>query len=138
MSVEVVVVDAMPNGLAEMLAGLLRANLDRHTKRSALLRPAVVELDAVDAGVIVTVRMRPGRIEIANGPANPSADLRVRAASRDLLALSAAPLLLGFPSPFRSGGSAVLRRVAGRRVRISGMVRHPGTLSRFARLLSVA
>jgi len=134
--VEVMLLDAEPSGLAAMLAGLVEANLSRHPERAALLRPAVVELDAVDADVTVTVRMRPGRIEIANGPAD-GADLEVHAPSQGLLDLSAMPLRLGFPDPFRRGGRAVLREVASRRVRISGMLRHPVVLSRFARLLSV-
>ena len=138
MNVRVVLVDAEPNGLAEMLAGLLEANLARSPDRSLLVRAGAVQLDASDAGVMVTVRTGPGLIEIANGTAEPRADLRIRAPSQDLLELSAAPLRLGFPDPLRRRGRAVLAGVAGRRVRISGMFRHPLLLSRFSRLLSVA
>jgi hypothetical protein len=112
----VVLTDAEPNGLARMLAGLLEANLARRPERAMLLRRGVVEVDAADAAVAVTVRLDEGR--------------------HDLLALSAAPLRLGFPDPLRPGGRAVLRRIASRRVRVSGMVRHPVVLSRFSRLLS--
>jgi len=98
----------------------------------------VVELGATDAGVTVTVRTRRGSIEIANGGSGPRADLRIHASSRDLLALSAAPLRLGFPDPLHQQGRAMLGRMLGGRVRISGMFRHPVLLSRFARLLSVA
>jgi hypothetical protein len=135
--VRVELVDPEPNGLAEMLAGLLRANLARSPDRSRLVKAGVVQLDAPDAGIVVTVRSRPGRVEIANGPANPGAHLVIRASSRDLLELSATPLRLGLPDPLRRRGRAVLARVARRRVRISGMLRHPVLLSRFSRLLSV-
>jgi hypothetical protein len=138
MTVEVVLAGRDPSGLAHLLASLLEANLDRDPRRVRLVRPAVVELDAADAGVVVTVRLRRGRVEVADGPANPGAHLRIRGGSHDLLALSSAPLLLGFPSPFRRSGRQVLGQVAGRRVRIAGMLRHPVALSRFARLLSVA
>jgi hypothetical protein len=133
----VVLADAEPNGLASMLAALLEANLDRDPVRASAIRDSVVELRALDAGVTVTVRTRRGRIEVANGPANPTADLVIRASSRDLLDLAAAPLRLGFPDPFVPRGRAVLREIASRRVRVSGMLRHPVRLSRFARLLSV-
>jgi hypothetical protein len=132
-----VVVDAEPNGLATMLAGLIESNLARRPKRSRLLRPATVELEAVDAGVGATVHLDAGSVRIANGPANPAFDVRIRASSRDLLTLSSAPLVLGLPDPLRRDGRAVLAGIARRRVRIGGMLRHPVTLSRFARLLSV-
>ncbi len=69
--------------------------------------------------------MRPGSIEIANGRANPGSDLRIRAPSQELLALSSAPLLLGLPDPRRRDGRAVLAGVARGRVRIAGLLRHP-------------
>lgn len=138
MTVEIALVGPDRGGLAEMLAGLLRSNLDRHPERSALLRPATIELIAVDAAERANVRLGPGRIEIAAGASGRAADVRVRGASGDLLALSAAPLRLGLPDPLDRDGRAVLVRIVRGRVRISGMLRHPGIVSRFARLLSVA
>lgn len=134
----VALADREPNGLAEMLANLLEANLAARPRRRALLRPAVVELDAVDAQVEATVRISPGAVEVSNGPANPGAQVRIDARAQDLLAMAAAPLLLGLPNPFRREGRNVLGRVLRREVRIDGMLRHPVVLSRFARLLSVA
>ena len=136
MTPEVVLTDAEPNGLARMLAGLLEANLARRPERAALLRAAVVEVDAADAGVAVTVRLDGGRVRVSSGAAGPRPDVRVRASGHDLLALSAAPLRFGFPDPFRREGLAVLGRIASGKVRVSGMVRHPMVLSRFSRLLS--
>lgn len=136
MNVVVVLLDARPTGLAELLAGLLESNLARHPQRAALLRPAVIEVSAADAGVVVTVRVRRGRIEISGDARTARPDLRIRADGRDLLALSDVPLRLGFPDALHPGGRAVLRRIVGRHVRISGMFRHPAVLSRFARLLS--
>ena len=132
----VVLTDAAPNGLARMLAGLLGGNLARRPDRAALLRPAVVEVDAADAGVAVTVRLDGGRVRVSSGAAGPRPDVRVRASGHDLLALSAAPLRFGFPDPFRREGRVVLGRIASGKVRVSGMVRHPVMLSRFSRLLS--
>ena len=136
MTPEVVLTDAEPSGLARMLAGLLEANLVRRPERAALLRSAVVEVDAADAGVAVTVQLEGGRVRVLNGSATARPDVRVRAGGHHLLALSAAPLRFGFPDPFRREGRAVLRRIASRQVRVSGMLRHPLVLSRFSRLLS--
>lgn len=136
MTPRVVLIDAEPNGLARMLAGLVEANLARRPERAALLRPGVVEVDAADAAVAVTVRLDEGRVRVSNGSDTPQPDVRVRASGHDLLALSAVPLRLGFPDPLRTEGRAVLRRIASRQVRVSGMFRHPVVLSRFSRLLS--
>jgi hypothetical protein len=138
LSVAIVLVDAEPTGLAEMLAGLIEANLVRRPEREALLRHAVIGIEAADAGVAITVRLSEQRIEISNGAENRGSDLRIRADGVDLLALSASPLRLGLPDPLTGEGRAVLRQVARGRVRISGMLRHPIVLSRFARLLSVS
>jgi hypothetical protein len=130
--------DAEPSGLAQMLAGLIEANLARDPGRARLLRPSVVAIHAVDAGVAVTVRLSPARVAIANGGAGGRADVRIRAGAQDLLQLANAPLRLGLPDPLTPEGRAVLRGVLWRRVRISGMLRRPAALARFARLLSVA
>jgi hypothetical protein len=127
-----------PSALARMLAELIEINLRRHPERSQLLRPATIELEAIDAGVVATVHVRPDLVEVRGGRANPRFDLRIRAASRDLLELSSAPLRMGFPDPLRRAGRMVLGDVIRGRVRIAGMLAHPIVLSRFARLLSVA
>lgn len=133
----VVLADDRPNGLATMLARLIESNLTHDPGRARLLRPAVVEIEAIDAGVAATVRTAAGRVEVASGRANPAADLSIRASSGDLLDLTAAPLWLGLPNPASRTGREVLRGVFARRVRIRGMFGHPLVLSRVARLLSV-
>lgn len=138
MSATIALADREPNGLAEMLAGLFEANLASHPRRERLLRPAVVDLEVVDAEVGATVRISPGSVEIANGAADPSADVRIRARAQDLLAMAAAPLLFGLPNPLRRDGRSIVGRLLRRHVQIAGLVRHPVVVSRFARLLSVA
>jgi hypothetical protein len=134
----VTIVDDDPSAFVRMLAGLIEANLRRSPERSRLLRPATVELEALDAGLAATVRLRPGVVEIAGGHANPGFDVRIRADSRDLLELAAAPLRWGFPDPLRPEGRSVLGAVVRGRVHITGLARHPSVLARVARLLSVA
>ncbi len=130
--------DEEPNGLADLLGGLIRVNLARRPRLRSLLRASVVQLAASDADTIATIRIGGGGVRVSNGPAPVRPHLRVTATSADLLELSSAPLRLGLPDPFRPEGRAVIRRLANRDVRVSGMLRHPVRLSRLTRLLSVA
>jgi hypothetical protein len=135
--VRVTYVDAEPNGLAAMVGGLIEANLDRHPERRDLLRPAVVDLVAIDADVATSLRLDRSEVRVANGIANGRAHLRLTADSIALVELAATPLRLGFPDVLHREGRLVTRRVLARDIRIEGLVRHPLTMSRLSRLLSV-
>jgi hypothetical protein len=135
----VVYADQEPNGLAAMVGGLIEANLRQHPERPSLLRPAVVELVAADAGVSVRIALSPRQVTVSNGSSPPDRPrVRVVADSDGLLLLSSAPLRFGLPDPMSSDGRAVLAKVLRRQIRISGLVAHPLTVARFATLLSVA
>lgn len=135
----VVYADQEPNGLAAMVGGLIEANLRQHPERLSLLRPAVVELVAADAGVSVRIALSPRQVTVSNGSSPPDRPrVRVVADSDGLLLLSSAPLRFGLPDPMSSDGRAVLAKVLRRQIRISGLVAHPLTVARFATLLSVA
>jgi hypothetical protein len=137
--VSVAYADREPNGLAAMVGGLIEANLRQHPERRSLLRLAVVELVAVDAGVSVRIALSPGQVSVSNGSSGQGRPrVRVVADSEGLLLLSSAPLRFGLPDPMSSGGRRVLANVLRRQIRISGLVAHPLTVARFARLLSVA
>jgi hypothetical protein len=137
--VSVAYADREPNGLAAMVGGLIEANLRQHPERRSLLRPAVVELVAVDAGVSVRIALSPGQVSVSNGSSGQGRPrVRVVADSEGLLLLSSAPLRFGLPDPMSSDGRRVLANVLRRQIRISGLVAHPLTVARFARLLSVA
>lgn len=135
--VRVTYVDAEPNGLAAMVGGLIEANLDRHPEREGLLRRAVVDLVAIDADVATSLRIDRAEVRVANGLANGRADLRLVADSIALVELAATPLRLGYPDVFRREGRRVARAVLARDIRIEGLLRHPLTMSRLSRLLSV-
>ena len=125
-----------PNGLATMLGGLIDANLASHPEREALLKPATVAISAPDAGVSVTIRMAPGRVEVANGlRGRPT--LRVRADSETLIELSVVPLRLGLPDTMTSQGREVTAKLVKGTLKVKGMFRSLGTLTRLNRLLSV-
>jgi hypothetical protein len=135
--VTVTIVGPEPSGLTTLLAELIEQNLARDPSRSQLLRSCVAVLDAPDAGVTVHVRIAAGAVRVGDGDI-PDAHVRVRADAERLLAITSAPLRLGFPDPTRSEGRAVLRDLVLRRMRVQGLVRHPVRLARFTSLLSVA
>lgn len=131
--------DPEPNGLAAMLGGLIEANLERHPDRRSLLKPAVIELTAPDAGVSVSLDLSPGRVVVSNGSAQGRRPhVRVRAGSDALLSLSTVPLRIGLPDPFTLEGRRVLGDVVRGRIRIAGLFLHPRRLARLSKLLSVA
>ena len=129
--------DAEPNGLAELVGRLIEGNLEAEPERRRLLRDAVIELSASDAEIQATIRFSAEGVAVSNGSAGPRPNLTIVADAYDLVELAGAPLLFGFPNALDAQGRSVLRRIATRHVRVSGMLRHPLRLSRFTRLLSV-
>jgi hypothetical protein len=136
--VTVTYTDADPNGLSSMIGGLIEANLRANPDRAELLAPSTVELTAEDVEVSACIHMSPVGVTVANQPGWSRVDLGVRAASSDLIALSAMPLLFGLPDPLRREGRAIIGKVLRGRIRVSGLVRHPVKLTRLTRLLSVS
>jgi hypothetical protein len=134
--VSVSYVDPEPNGLADLVGGLIAGNLAAHPDRAALLRPARIRLTGRDAGVTIALAFGDGTVAIANGPGRRP-HLDVEADAEGLLGLAAAPLRWGFPDAFRSEGRAVLVALLRGDLRVGGLLRHPLRLARFARLLSV-
>lgn len=130
--------DREPNGLAAMLGGLIQANLSAHPDRGrSLTRTAVFSICAPDAEVGVSIRLSAGRVAIRNGVVG-RAHVRIEADSGSLIGLSAVPLRFGLPDVTTREGRAVIRDVIGRRLRIRGMLVHPGKLARLNRLLTVS
>jgi hypothetical protein len=136
-AVPVELVDHDPNGLAQLLAALLEANIARNPSRRTLLEPGRrIGIVATDAEVAVTLELAGDRVRLTNGLAS-GLDLEVRATSTALLELSAAPLRLGLPDPASAQGRDAILGLARGRIRIHGMARHPRTVARLERLLSV-
>jgi hypothetical protein len=141
--------DAEPNGLADLVGRLIESNLETEPDRRRLLRDTIVLLSASDAAIEATVTLSRAGVDVANGPAKGPArgpargpgsrrpHLVIAADAYDLIELAGAPLRFGFPDVMDPQGRSVIRRIATRHVRVSGMLRHPIRLSRFTRLLSV-
>jgi hypothetical protein len=130
--------DAEPNGLAEMLGGLIQANLEQHLDRASLLRPAIIAITAPDAGVAVTISVLPAKVVVRNGTGAGPAHLRVTADSSTLMELSSVPLRFGLPDSMTKEGREVNKKLFTRQLKVKGMTMHLGKLTRFNKLLSVA
>jgi hypothetical protein len=130
-------VAADPSGLAALIGGLIEANLAAHPERSSLLRPAVVGLVAIDAGVAITLRIAPRGVTVVDGLAGRP-QVVIEADSDTLTELSSVPLRLGFPDPTTAQGRAVAGKLVKGELKVQGLARHPGIVSRLNRLLSVA
>jgi len=133
--------DAEPNGLADLVGRLIETNLETEPDRRRLLRDTIVLLQASDAAIEATVTLSSAGVDVANGPAKGPGGRRphlvIAADAYDLIELAGAPLRFGFPDVMDPQGRSVIRRIATRHVRVSGMLVHPIRLSRFTRLLSV-
>ena len=130
-------VAADPSGLATLIGGLIEANLAAHPERTSLLRPAVVGLVAIDAGVAITLRIAPKGVTVVDGLAGRP-QVVVEADSDTLTELSSVPLRLGFPDATTAEGRAIARKLVRGELKVRGLARHPGIVSRLNRLLSVA
>jgi hypothetical protein len=121
-------------GITELIDGLVHQNLSRDPSRR-LRRRDVVAIEAVDAGVAVSLRSSDGKILVTDGR-DPSARVVVSASSTKLLELAGAPLRFGLPDVFSRDGRALIRDLLARRIRVRGLIRHLGTVRRLTTLLS--
>lgn len=126
------------DGLAGMLADLIRANIERDPARAALLHNATgtINVKAPDAGVEVGLEFAADRLHVFAKPFR-RAGLEIICDAQTLMELSSVPLLLGQPDMRSKDGRAVLVKMVRRELRVKGMFAHPMLLSRFQRLLSV-
>lgn len=129
---------AEENGLANMVAELLRVNIESSPHKRAVFSrmKGPVGLWATDAEVKVTLAFDRGRCVVHDGIPEGTA-VTVRADSDSILELSNVRLVGGLPFYFDRAGRAVLSKVLRRVIRIRGLLRHPVTLTRLGIVLSV-
>jgi hypothetical protein len=121
-------------GITALIDGLVRQNVGRDPARR-LRRRDVVAIEAVDAGVAVTLRSSDGMILVTDGR-DPDARVVVSASSTKLLELAGAPLRFGLPDAFSRDGRALIRDLITSRIRVKGLISHLGTVRRLTTLLS--
>jgi hypothetical protein len=129
--------DQEPNGLSQMLGGLIEGNLAAHPERERLLsRRATYAIRAKDVGVEVSIRLSPEGVAIRNGVVGEP-DVLVETDSDTLMGLSSVPLRFGLPDPMTREGREVNRKLLRGDLKVKGLLVHPGKLARLNRLLSV-
>jgi hypothetical protein len=135
------------NGLANMLAGLLRQNMQAKPRKQAdfAALDGIVAIVAEDADVALTLRFERGeRLTIHDGIVGIP-DVTIRGSSDVILALSNMPMTtpLGLPIPNprdrESVGAVrtVLSAVSRRKLHLYGVVFHLPLLLKLGRLMSV-
>jgi hypothetical protein len=132
---------AEENGLAVMMADLVRQNLDAnpHKKRDLLLLEGTVAIVAEDAEVALTLSFYRGRLTVHDG-IDGIPDLTVRGDSDTILAMSNMPPMTpkGLRDPeARKLVRSVIAALTGRRLRLHGAWLHIPLLLRFSRVVSV-
>jgi hypothetical protein len=130
--------DTEPSGLAQMLGGLIEANLQAHPEREVLVsKPATFAIRALDAGTDISIRFAEGAVTIRNGVVGRP-NLVIETDSDSLLGLSSVPLKFGLPDVMTKEGREVNRKLLKGELKVRGLLRHPGKLARLNKLLSVS
>jgi hypothetical protein len=137
---------AEENGLAMMLAGLVRQNLEAkpHKRGDFDALDGAVSIVADDADVALTLRFSRGKLEIHDGIVGIP-DVTIRGPSDTIMALSNMPLMgkLGLPIPNPRDKEAVatvkgvFQAMREKKFHIYGMAFHLPLLMRLTRVMSV-
>ena len=130
---------AQENGLAIMLADLLRQNMEQHPEKNRVfswLRGSVA-ISAPDAEVDLTMFFNRGSCVVFDGIVGKP-DLHIEANSEEILGLSNIPLKFGIPDMLSKQGQDLVKKLLTRKIRIAGLPFHPITLTLLTNLLSVA
>jgi hypothetical protein len=136
-TVTVVYPDPEPNGLAAMLGGIIEGNLAGHPERERLLsKVSTYGIRARDVGVEVSFRLSPGKVIVRNGIVGRP-QILVETDSETLVGLSSVPLKFGLPDIGTKEGREVNRKLLTGKLKVKGMLLHPGKLARLNKLLAV-
>lgn len=135
-----IVVDdsAEHNGLAQMLADLLRQNLEQKPIKIKYFNRLglSVAITAPDAEVELTIFFNRGSCVIYDGVVGKP-HLHIITESANIMALSATPVRAGLPDPFDSSGRDLIKKLLKGEVKIKGMLRHPLAVTCLTNVFSV-
>lgn len=127
------------NGLADMLAGLLRGNLEANPGLAGRLDKArgTVALRAPDVEASAALAFGGGIVRVTNTPkTKPSVE--IVANSDQMMSFSTAPLRFGLPDVMSPEGRALTKDILTGKIKVRGMVTHLGLVRRLQELLSVS
>ena len=134
-----VVTDPELAGLGQMLADLVRANIEADPARAKLLEgvSGKVNVHARDAEVSVGMEFKDGQLFVHPEPF-PSATLTIETDSDTLMGMSTVPLRFGMPDVVTPDGRAVVGKMLTGGLKVRGMVKGMPLMVRLQKLLSVA
>lgn len=129
---------AAENGMATMLAELMRSNIEASSYKALCFKllKATVAIEAADAEVQVTLVFNRGSCVIYDG-IHGNVDVRVEADSETILQLSMVKIVAGLPFYLDETGFEVIGKTLRGELRMQGMVCHPLTLNLLTIVLSV-
>ena len=140
MSKEKIVIhpSAEENGMATMLAELMRSNIESSSYKAFCfgLLKATVAIFAADAEVEVTLVFNRGSCVVYDG-IHGNVDVRVEADSETILQLSMVKIVAGLPFYLDETGFDVIVKSLKGDLKMKGMVCHPLTLNLLTIVLSV-
>ncbi|MGH7904253.1 MAG: SCP2 sterol-binding domain-containing protein [Candidatus Dormibacteraceae bacterium] len=129
-----------PSTLARMLGDLIEANVGSRAarRRDFLGLRATVGIEVTDLGQSVVLEFDGGTLRVRDGRLEGRPELTIHADSATIMDLGNLRIgPLGLPVyPDRVGRSVAAKLLDGR-LRVEGMLTHPGTLSRLVRVFSV-
>ena len=128
--------DAPP--LGEMIADLVRTNIEKEPARAHLARGVAgrININATDVESVIGMLFTGTSVRI--GAALPAPDLEVVCDSATLMELANVKLRFGRPDPMTAEGRAILTKMMRKQLVVHGMMAHPKLLTRLQKLFTVA
>lgn len=128
--------DAPP--LGEMIADLVRTNIEKEPARAHLVQGVAgrININATDVESIIGMLFTGTSLRI--GPDLPAPDLEVVCDSATLMELANVRLRFGRPDPLTPEGRAILQKMMRKQLVVHGMLAHPKLLTRMQKLFTVA
>jgi len=136
--VELVVTTPDTPPLGQMIADLVRSNIESEPRRAHLVNGVAgrININATDVESEIGLLFTGTGLRI--GPALPAPDLEIVCDSGTLMELANVRLRLGRPDPMTPEGRAILTKMMHKQLVVHGMMTHPKLLTRLQKLFTVA
>jgi len=124
--------------MAEMMGGLLRANIERSPAKAAIFRAlhTVVGIHIEDIEVSITLEFLGGNLLIHEGIARPP-HITIRTESGTVMDLSTVAIRFGLPYLFDENGRKILENVRNGKIRMFAMPWNLLDVIRLTRVMSI-
>lgn len=125
-------------GLGEMLADLIRSNLEREPKRRDLIldSKATINLIVRDAEVAVGLRFTGAKLEI--GGRLSRAQMTLTCDTMTLMELTNVPLRFGMPDQLKTEGRRIAAKLMNGEIQVKGLPKQLPLMIRMQRLFTVS